>query len=356
MNTKYITNPKSLISALADFKNNQIKSCVVLCASNSLKEAEKSYINILNESGLVYFGGVFPALIFSSKMYEKGCILIGFDFHIEHQLIPLNASPFQIKEQLSKFKVEPQESSAILSFISSSSRDKSSFLNTLFDRFGNQVNYLGAGCGDLSFGNTACIFSNSDIHHNTAIVAFINKSIEINFTHGWEAQNQTYKVTQVEKNEILSINWKPALEVYLSLIQKITSKKINKNNLERYMKYYPFGIARLDSDYIIRDPYAYTDRGGILVVDQIDEGEHIRLMQGSSNGLINACKSMYTEQEKLLVFDCISRLLFHDEQITQELQAISKHQLTGAFSIGEIANRGNGVLEMYNKIVVTAKF
>lgn len=55
---------------------------------------------------------------------------------------------------------------------------------------------------------------------------------------------------------------------------------------------------------------------------------------------------MYAEQEKLLIFDFISRLLFHDDQITQELQAISKHQLTGAFSIGEIANRGSGVLEM----------
>lgn len=356
MTTTYASTPEDLKAQLKDLKNKPIKSLLVLCASASIEELKDSYLSLLTSSTIPYFGGVFPNLIYNSKVKNNGIIIIGFDFSIPYSTINLGLDSNQIEKEIVKFKNKTKNTKTLVSLVSAFGDDKSVFLNALFNNFANLVDYIGAGCGDLSFSNSKCIIGEEKIHKNAAIVASMDKDIEINFTHGWEAKPETYKVTQIQGNEILSINWKPAVEVYMELIQQqITTTVINLNNLENYFRYFPFGISRMDNDLIIRAPYAFTKRGGILLVDKIDEGEYISLMQGNSDCLINACKKLQSNRKNSIAFDCISRLLFHGKNIKQELEAISQDSLVGAFSIGEIVNTKNSYLEMYNKIFATFK-
>jgi len=355
MITTYASTLEEIESSLVVFKKKSIKSFLVLCASHSLEEFKNNYLAFLNKSSIPFFGGVFPSLIFQSEVKQEGIILIGLEFEVPYQVIDLGKDNLTIDQEIINFKNKVKGTKTLFCLISAFGDDKSLFLNSLFNNFANLVDYIGAGCGDLSFSNSNSIIASNEIHKNAAVVASIDQDVEINHTHGWEAKPETYKVTQIEGNEILSIDWKPAVEVYMDLIQQQTTTPIDLNNLEDYIKYFPFGISRMDNDLIIRDPYAFTKRGGILVVDKIDEGEYICLMEGNSECLISACKELHSKKSDVLVFNCISRLLFHEKNIAQELQAISKDTLIGAFSIGEIVNTKTSFLEMYNKIVATLK-
>jgi hypothetical protein len=62
-----------------------------------------------------------------------------------------------------------------------------------------------------------------------------------------------------------------------------------------------------------------------------------------------------------LIFDCISRALFLDQDFKNELSAVYQSfqkyapsiQPEGALSLGEIALNGRGNLEFFNKTLVT---
>jgi hypothetical protein len=62
-----------------------------------------------------------------------------------------------------------------------------------------------------------------------------------------------------------------------------------------------------------------------------------------------------TDQTTLFM-DCISRVLFLEEEFHQELHAVYKEgsPLLGALTLGEIANSGREYLEFYNKTAVVA--
>ncbi|MEL6845597.1 MAG: FIST C-terminal domain-containing protein, partial [Bacteroidota bacterium] len=58
--------------------------------------------------------------------------------------------------------------------------------------------------------------------------------------------------------------------------------------------------------------------------------------------------------ETHLFIDCISRVLFLEDQFYRELEAVydSETPLLGALTLGEIANFGKDFLEFYNKTAV----
>ena len=88
-------------------------------------------------------------------------------------------------------------------------------------------------------------------------------------------------------------------------------------------------------------------------------------MHGNPSSLIAAAHSVALESidndiydTDLLLFDCISRVMFLGNQFEDELSAIQKHTpngnapLRGVATLGEIATAGNGFVEFFNKTIV----
>jgi hypothetical protein len=162
---------------------------------------------------------------------------------------------------------------------------------------------------------------------------------------------------------VISLNWKPAFEVYSSLVQEHSGQVINKENFFDIAKSYPFGLVKLDEEMIIRDPYA-TEDGMMHIVDEVPEGEYIRIMHGDIPLLLEGARQAVAklnqttvDENTLLCIDCISRVLFMQENFSAELDILNTTQkANGILSIGEIANSGNSSLTLYNKTIVVSQW
>ena len=233
----------------------------------------------------------------------------------------------------------------------------------LYDAIGPFVDYLGGGSGSLSFNSFPCVFANQKIIENGAVIGAMVKNLSLGVAHGWHPISHPIKVTKTEGNTILSINWKPAFSVYKELVESHSNKKIEQENFFEIAKSYPLGLVKLDDEMIIRDPYA-TINETLLIVDEVPEGEYIRIMHGNMNSLLEGAKSavkqaaIYKKDEfTQICIDCISRVLFMQDEFSQELLYLNQKQLAnGVLSIGEIANPINAPLELFNKTVVVAQW
>jgi hypothetical protein len=161
----------------------------------------------------------------------------------------------------------------------------------------------------------------------------------------------------------VSLNWKPAFDVYRANIFNHSGLAIGQDNFFDIAKSYPLGLVKLDDEMIIRDPYA-TENGMLHIVDEVPEGEYIQIVHGDMGSLLEGAKIAVEKSNKYgdatftqICIDCISRVLFMQEDFKNELNIMNKNQAAnGMLSIGEIANPGNTALELYNKTVVIAQW
>ncbi|GGE14214.1 FIST signal transduction protein [Psychroflexus salis] len=352
-----INHKEELLSCLERINSARLNHAFVLVAEASKKDFESIFLKLINQHKINIYGGVFPSLIFNSKIENKGVIIWATNSVIKAKKLSLASDEEQMHNEIRSFKLESAQSTpkTLLTFISAFGSHKAAFLKSVYNQFGNTMNYFGAGCGSVTDKNDKEIITNKGLFSNSALVIELADYLNLNYAHGWDAFPEVHKVTEYEGNEIVSINWEPAFNVYKKIIEQEAKLNIDAKNFVDISKRFPFGILRLDGYLIIRDPYGITPRNGILTLDKIEEGEFIKIMCGDSKSLINAAKKLNANtNQTVLCFNCISRKLFHEENINKELQQIQNQNLIGAFSVGEIVNHGDVYLEMFNKIVATA--
>ena len=356
---KYLIQTSSdLENAILTLKENRCEHLLLLVSVQSTHDFETIYLNKFNENNFNIYGGIFPGIIFNSKSYDEGVIILALDNEITAKTFDLSLDQSELEDQIADFDESSiNKAKTVMTLISAFGADKSIFLRLLYNNYADNVKYIGAGCGSLEKQDHPSIITNNGVLKNSALVISMEREIPLSYSHGWNAFPEVLKVTEYSGNEIVSINWKPALDVYRDLILNKTHIQLTKANFKEVCKSFPFGIFRLDSELIIRDTFDYTDRGGILTVDKIEQGEFIKVMCGSQESLIQSVENMSKENfTPSLAFSCISRKVFLKDKIEAELKMLSKENLAGAFSIGEIINNGDSYLDIFNKIVAVAKW
>ena len=133
-------------------------------------------------------------------------------------------------------------------------------------------------------------------------------------------------------------------------------------------KAYPFGIKKLDAEDIVRDPLFKNQNNSLVCVGEVPTDSFVDLLTGNTDSLINSSKIAYErainsfpdgkEMECVLVIDCISRVLFLEDKIKEELLQTYNNSLHhfGILTLGEIANNGKDYIEFYNKTIVVGIF
>jgi hypothetical protein len=172
-----------------------------------------------------------------------------------------------------------------------------------------------------------------------------------------------YQVTKSDKNRIIQLNHQPAFEVYKTVVEKHSNRQFDDKNFFDIAKGYPFGINKLNSEKVVRDPIVVEEDGSLVCVGDVPENSYLDILNGDNNSLIEAAGQAKEESVKnnekvdfSIFIDCISRVLFLQDEFVKELEAvkIENTPLFGALTLGEIANNGDSYLEFYNKTSVFA--
>lgn len=349
-------------------KSKSINGIIILsCDANDFckDEVDKILLNIAKP----VFGGIFPSIIYANKKLDKGTIIVGIDSKPEINIIQ-NISDENINFE-NQIKLNEKNHSPIKTmfvFVDGLSGRISSFIDSIFINYGLEYNYIGGGAGSLSFNQKPCIYTNQGLLKDCAIIAGVSSESGVGVAHGWEDIEGPYKVTKAYKNIIKELDWKPAFEVYKNIVNKYSEIKISKDNFFDIAKAFPFGLSKMGSEKIVRDPIAVNSDNSLVCVGEVPEEAYIYILKGNPNLLITAAETALKLGKQYLPFnkkhkysffiDCISRVLFLEDDFQKELDIVNKDhlQLFGALTLGEIANNKKKYLEFYNKTTVIGTF
>lgn len=348
-----------------DHKVNGIM--ILACDANEFtSEAVES---IITQCDKQIWGGIFPGIIYENERLEKGTILVGLPQTVKTVVVEgLSDKSTEIEMQIQSLEKENLKGKTMFVFVDGLSSGIVALKEILFDCLGLVPNYVGGGAGSVSFVQKPCIFTNKGLIADAAVLALADIPSGIGVAHGWQPVSEPFKVTEVDRNRIISLNWKPAYQVYRETVEKLSGKSFDQYEFFDLAKGYPFGIIKVAKEMVVRDPIAQLKEKEIICVGEIQENSFVYILKGDKNSLIQGAEEARQLAERsymeiglsasakptaTLFIDCISRVLFLQHDIIEELESVrGDTPMIGALTLGEIANTGKVYLEFYNKTSV----
>ncbi len=310
------------------------------------------------------FGGIFPEIIANGQSLQQGSVVCALPlasqvYHVE-QLSDPNADYFSAIEALS---AQTPANATLVTLVDGLSKRIGTLLESLYEVFGGHYQYIGGGAGSLSFVQKPCLFSNQGLRMDCAQLTCIELPLSIGIEHGWHKFAGPFFVTGAYNNTITTLDYQPAFEVYRQVVEADSGKRFADGEFFDIAKAYPFGLERLSSDVVVRDPL-FVDGNKLICVGEVPANHIIYILKGEPDDLLaasHACANTAIQTQNppvlALLFDCISRTLFLQERFAEEVDNICSKlpagtPLIGVLSLGEIADAGNTCLEFFNKTIV----
>jgi len=366
MKASYSVYFDEFVENLKQIENDEEFKSVLILMTDDEHFSPELVDPILQSFSKSIVGGVFSEIIVRCKIKSNGVLLLPLPFDLKSQVFSFDDEHNYQSKLESHYSANLPDSGSVIIFTDAFVNGKNQFIESLYDFFGNEFNFIGGGSGTTSFKSSKNVLHNSGMHANSAVIGLTEECFSIGIAHGWNPITEPMKATEVEFNEVKSINWEPAFDVYKQEVEEHSGLVFDKNNFAEIAKSYPIGLIKIDGETVIRDPFQVKDKT-IHFLDLIDSGQYFSIMHGDVGSLLAAaseakdqCMTTYEGAEDngyLFCIDCSSRGKFLDNMFAQELKEISGDQtLYGALTFGEIANIGNSFLEIYNKTVIVAKW
>ncbi|MCD4796083.1 MAG: FIST C-terminal domain-containing protein [Candidatus Cloacimonetes bacterium] len=372
MKIEYINSKETelLNRKLGEYENDNNIKGILLLACDANNYTADNLDPILKSVNKKIFGGIFPSIIFNNKKHETGFIIAGFEDSLALKHITnISSQEVSFDDKMIEIVDEYHDSKTMFVFVDGLTERINSFIESIFTIFGLEYNFIGGGAGSLTLKQKPCIITNSGLKQDCAVIAGIKLNSGIGVKHGWNSISGPYKVTSADKTVIKELDFKPAFEVYKEVVENHSGKSINSDNFYEIAKAYPFGINKIDTEKIVRDPLFTGNNNSLICVGEVETGYFVDILTGDKNTLIEAAgkavKSAMRDKdggsENFIFFiDCISRVLFLEDDFSNELEEVlsnnNKLPVFGALTLGEIANSKRDFLEFHNKTVVIGCF
>ena len=353
--------------ALAKVLSGDKVQGVIILACDANGFTPESVDMILQQTAVPVMGGVFPEIINGREKLTQGTIVAGLTVRPDVKVIAgLSDEAAEYDDAVDNKFPDLGEAKTMFVYVDGLATRIGDLVDSLFNVFGLELNYVGGGAGSLSFEQKPCLFTNDGLIQDSAVLALVDMNSGIGVNHGWETISGPFKVTDVERNVIKTLDWKPAFDVYQQVVEKASGKTFSDDNFFDIAKGYPFGINRMGAEKIVRDPITVTDDGALVCVGEVPPESHVDILSGSLDSLVQAAKNAMKQGQNAyrgeskgqaaFFIDCISRVLFLEDDFGQELDAVYDENLPliGALTLGEIANSGDDYLAFYNKTAVIA--
>jgi len=340
---------------------------VMILACDANLFSKESLDPILQESSSTLIGAIFPSIIYKNKKYDKGTLLIGLSQNLHVNVLSnISQKDFEsvdteVEEHMSSFD---ESVKTIFAFVDGLTSNIGYSINALFDNYGLDINYIGGGSGSLSFIQKPSLFTNAGLLQDAFVYAYSTYESSVGVHHGWKSIKGPFEVTESDKTVIKMLDHRPAFELYKEVVDTFSPVPIEESNFFDVAKSFPFGINTINDEKIVRDPIMLSGKD-LICVGNVAVGSYVDILQGHSINLIDAAKEASQLSSKgvdfdvefMLFIDCISRVLFLEEEFDRELEAVYEKEipLIGALTFGEIANNGHDYLEFYNKTAVVGR-
>lgn len=327
-------------------------------------EAEAAAVPALQAAcrtrGIALVGGIFPALVEAQGFSTQGVWLLRLDADTPAFLIPgVNTAAASAAAKIAA-AVMPT-----LDAMESGCRDApnlfllcdamlpniGSILDELFLILADRVEYAGVNAGSETFQPMPCLFDAERVLGHAVLALVLPGEQRAVLEHGFTTPQRVMTATSASGNQVVSIDWRPAFEVYREIIGAEYGVALTRENFYQHAVHFPFGILRANQEVVVRIPVALTDEGGLYCVGEVPENAVLVLLRAPEAGGDGCIRRLAAEldsangplrEHNLLAFYCAGRRMHLGDAATLELDelhaATSVGAMAGALSLGEIGS------------------
>lgn len=370
MNVQYFNDiTASEIKACCQTWKNEFSEMAVLAF---VAEADAKKVpeiqNSVNEMGISLIGAIFPALVFESEFKKNGLLLICLaqeplwylQSDIPKEPEALQDSLNTIIHALSPDLDNADDSSLFLIF-DAMLPNIATILDELYAELGSSVHYMGINAGSETFQPMPCLFDGQRIIENGMLAILIPQHDGAVLEHGYQKPKETIIATSTTENRIVSIDWKPAFEVYSERVQQQYGLEITRENFYEHAVHFPFGIIRADSEVLVRIPVLLDDDGALFCVGEIPENSILTLLDAPEAKSLHTVENLVEkmgEHPVNMLFYCAGRrmhLLDAADEELKELQSRMGNKINvGALSLGEIGSSHKGGYPLFHNATLVS--
>jgi hypothetical protein len=310
--------------------------------------------------GIPVFGGLFPSVIHEGLAYRRGAVLIGHDADARVVVLDLSGAPLPGPE-----RTRPLDGLHTVVAYLDATCPSGQVMGALFDARRTKATWCGGGAGGLDFVRRPAVITPDGLRSGVAVLAGLDTTTRLGVAHGWKPSGAPLLVTESRGNDIVTLDWRPAIEVYREAVQHCSGERFGPHDFFEFASRFPLMIERFGTEGLVRDPIAVLDGGAIRCAGDIPRHSTVRVATGSFEDMIaaaararhDACASVTPGTGAVaLTIDCISRALLLGDRLSDELDAlrVAGAPQAGALTIGEVASSANHFLQMHNKTSVLA--
>lgn len=345
-----------------------------------LPEGEKENLPVLQEAcrrlHVPMHGAIFPALLVDNAFIRQGVLLFRQDEALPGFLIhDINNGPEPAEERIAQailpaLQDAPAGDKPTLHMIFDAMVPNiGSILEGLYLRLSDRVGYAGVNAGSETFQPMPCLFDTEQVIGNGVLCQLLPGNKGTVLAHGFSTPRHVMNATATEGNRIVSIDWRPAFDVYREIMQREYGIELTTENFYEYAVHFPFGIPRANQDVVIRIPVALNEDGSLFCVGEVPENAMLVLLKAPGADDRQCIRQMADGLEKtksnldeplLQTFYCAGRRMHLGDDAEQELADLKDkthaRRLAGALSLGEIGSTGNNDYPMFHNatLVCTA--
>lgn len=321
-------------------------------SANSLN----NLITYLNGKEIKFFGGIYAGLLVQDRNEREGFIVKKFE--------PIYSSmvfPYMMRSKLTDEELKGSTAIVLIDGLSSRMKD---LTDTVYNKLGTSVKYVGGGAGFSDLIHRPCIFNNNGIFEDAMYICIVKADATLAVEHGWKKLRGPFFVNKSQDNVLSELNSEHAFDVYKQVIEQEDNIVLSREDFFRFSKDHPFGIDEGFGNVIVRDPIGVNENDEIICVASIPEECEVYILKGNKDLLLSSslqitktCLEKAPDTYEPLLFDCISRAMFLEDDFSIELNNIKQRlngPVEGALSIGEIASRRNGQIVIHNKSTILA--
>jgi hypothetical protein len=246
--------------------------------------------------------------------------------------------------------------------------DQSEIVRGAYGVVGAGLPLVGGCAGDGLRMEATHQFHGTEVLTNAVVAAALGSDgpLGIGVRHGWRPVGEPMLVTQSSDNRVLSIDEKPALDVYLERLDAPPEVRADPASFTHFAQTHPLGLAGRSGEAQVRfvSDAGFEDRS-LGCIAEVPQGGLAWLMEGDDASVLAAtdaaCEDALAPLDGqpplgLIAFDCIARRgVLGDDGVQREVARVASNgrgaPVAGFYTYGEIA-RKSGISGFHNQTLV----